>query len=157
GGVCVSRFSLNLPEYSGTAQAPQIEAASPCQWDMFGEAAPFGAEERRMLHAARQICTADALGAPPRVVGTIVVHVLVFDYRTLPFITSQNPYFEVFGPVEGGAPREGTTGSEVEVAIYGWSLSAVYNSPHAASWSISDDLFSRIYDPARRPFWTTIR
>src|SRR5262249_16423627 len=64
GGVCVSRFSLNLPEYSGTAQAPQIEAASPCQWDMFGEAAPFGAEERRMLHAARQICTADAPGAP---------------------------------------------------------------------------------------------
>jgi signal transduction histidine kinase len=156
-GACVSRFALNLPEYSGTAQAPQIEAASPCQWDTFGEAAPFGAEERRMLHAARQICTTDAPGAPPRMVGTIVVHVLVFDYRTLPFITSQNPYFEVFGPIEGGAPREGTTGSEVEVAIYGWSLSAVYNSPHAASWSISDDLFSRIYDPARRPFWTTIR
>ncbi len=155
-GACVSRFSWNLPEYSGTAQAPQIEAASPCQWDVFGEAAPFGAEERRMLHAARQICTTDAPGAAPRVVGTIVVHVLVFDYRTLPFISSQNPYFEVFGPVEGGVPREGTTGSEVEVAIYGWSLAAVYNSPHAASWSISDDLFKRIYDPARRPFWTTI-
>ena len=89
-------------------------------------------------------------------VGTIVVHVLVFDYRTLPFITSQNPYFEVFRPVEGAAPREGTTGSEVEVAIYGWSLAAVYNSPHAA-WSIGDDLFARIYDPARRPFWTTVR
>ncbi len=155
-GACVSRFSLNLPEYSGTAQAPQIEAASPCRWDVFGEAAPFGAEERRMLHAARRICTTDAPGGPPRVVGTIVVHVLVFDYRTLPFITSQNPYFEVFRPVEGGTPREGTTGSEVEVAIYGWSLGAVYNSPHAA-WSIDDELFARIYDPARTPFWTTVR
>ncbi len=155
-GACVSRFALNLPEYSGSAQAPQIEAASPCQWDVFGEAAPFGAEERRMLHAARQICAIDAPGAPPRVVGTIVVHVLVFDYRTLPFITSQNPYFEVFRPIEGSEPREGTTGSEVEVAIYGWSLGSVYNSPHAA-WSIDEDLFARIYDPARRPFWTTVR
>ena len=109
-----------------------------------------------MLHAARQICTSPAPGEPPHPVGTIVVHVLVFDYRTLPFITSQNPYFEVFRPVEGTVPREGTTGSEVEVAIYGWSLGAVYNSPHAA-WPISDELFSRIYDPARRPFWTTVR
>jgi signal transduction histidine kinase len=155
-GELVSRFALNLPEYSGTAQAPQVEAASLCQWDVFGEAAPFGAEERRMLHAARQICTSPAPDVPPHPVGTIVVHVLVFDYRTLPFITSKNPYFEVFRPVEGTAPREGTTGSEVEVAIYGWSLGAVYNSPHAA-WSISDELFSRIYDPARRPFWTTVR
>ena len=155
-GLCVSRFALNLPEYSGAVQAPQIEAASPCQWDVFGEAAPFGAEERRMLHAARQICITDEPGRAPRVVGTIVVHVLVFDYRTLPFITSQNPYFEVFRPVEGRAAREGTPGSEVEVAIYGWSLAAVYNSPHAA-WSIDDELFDRIYDPARRSFWTTVR
>ena len=155
-GLCVSRFALNLPEYSGTAQAPQVEAAFPCQWDVFGEAAPFGAEERRMLRAARQICVTDTPDGVPRVVGTIVVHVLVFDYRTLPFITSQNPYFEVFRPVEARASREGTTGSEVEVAIFGWSLAAVYNSPHAA-WSIDDDLFARIYDPERRPFWTTVQ
>jgi len=154
-GVLASRFSWNLPEYSGTAKAPQIEGA-PCQWDVFGEAAPFGADERRLLHAARQICTAGTPDEPPRPVGTIVVHVLVFDYRTLPFITPQNPYFEVFRPAQGGAPREGATGSEVEVAIYGWSLAAVYNSPHAA-WSIGDELFARIYDPARRPFWTTVR
>ena len=152
----VSRFALNLPEYSGTAQAPQIEAASPCQWDVFGEAAPFGADERRMLHAARQICAPSAPGAPPRIVGTIVVHVLVFDLRTLPFITSQNPYFEVFRPTENGTAGEDAPRSDVEVAIYGWSLGAIYNSPHAA-WSIGDDLFRRIYDPARRPFWTTVR
>ena len=154
-GALASRFALYLPEYSGTAKAPQIEAADPCQWDVFGEAAPFGAQERRLLHAARQICTAAAPGEPPRPIGTIVVHVLVFDYRTLPFISSQNPYFEVFRPAERGAPREGTAGSEVEVAIFGWSLAPVYNSPHAA-WSINDQLFSQIYDPARRSFWTTI-
>ena len=153
-GECVSRFGLDLPEYSGTAQAPQIEG-KPCQWDVFGEAAPFGAAERRLLHAARQICTTPSDGEPRRVVGTIVVHVLVFDYRTLPFITSQNPYFEVFRPADAGTPFDEAAGSEVEVAIYGWSLAAVYNSPHAA-WSINDDLFAQIYDPARRPFWTTV-
>ncbi len=84
----------------------------------------------------------------------IVVHVL-FDYRTLPFITSQNPYFEVFRPADGAAPREGTTGSDVDVAIYGWSLGTIYSSSRA-TWPISDALFARIYDPARRPFWTTI-
>jgi len=154
-GGLASRFALYLPEYSGTAKAPQIEAAKPCEWDTFGEAAPFGAEERRLLHAAKRICAPGEPGQPPRPIGTIVVHLLVFDYRTLPFITSRNPYFEVFRPVQGGAPREGTTGSEVEVAIFGWSLSPVYNSPHAA-WSIGDELFSRIYDSARQPFWTTI-
>jgi signal transduction histidine kinase len=150
----VSPFGLSLPEYSGTRQAPQVEAASPCEWDVFGEAAPFGAEERRMLHAARQICTPGSPGVPPGPVGTIVVHVL-FDYRTLPFITPQNPYFEVFRPIDGDTRREGTTGSEVDVAIYGWGLGAIYSSPRA-TWSIDDDLFRRIYDPARRPFWTTI-
>ncbi len=153
-GELVSRFALNLPEYSGTTQAPQVEAASPCQWDVFGEAAPFGAEERRMFHAARQICTTEA-GGEPRPVGTIVVHVL-FDYRTLPFISPQNPYFEVFRAIDGEVPREGTTGSEVEVAIYGWALGAIYSSPHAA-WPIDDPLFRRIYDSGRRPFWTTVR
>ena len=41
----------------------------------------------------------------PRPVGTIVLHVAVVDYRTLPFITSQSPYFELFRPAESGAPR----------------------------------------------------
>ena len=180
----VSRFALNLPEYS-TAQntdraflvwrqtvlararltsAVELysEPATPalpgsprvCEWDVFGEAVPFGSEERRMLHAEKKICTPAAADSPPLQVGRIVVHVL-FDYRTLPFITSQNPYFEVFRSAEGSAPREGTTGSDVDVAIYGWSLGTVYSSSRA-TWPISDALFARIYDPARRSFWTTV-
>ncbi len=150
-GTLISRFALNFPEYSGTAPAPQADSA--CQWDVFGEAAPFGSEERQMLHAERKIC-ASLDGGPPEPVGTIVIHVLLFDYRTLPFITSQNPYFEVFRPAEGGAPREGTTGSDVEVVIYGWALGPIYTSGPAA-WPITDALFAGLYDPARRPFWTT--
>jgi signal transduction histidine kinase len=151
-GCLISRFALNFPEYSGTAPAPQAESA--CEWDVFGEAAPFGSEERQMLHAERKICTSLTPGGPPVPVGTIVVHLLLFDYRTLPFMTSQNPYFEVFRPAEGGAPREGTTGSDVEVVIYGWALGPIYTSGRAA-WPITDALFARLYDPARRPFWTT--
>ena len=153
-GALVSRFALNYPEYSVARQAPQ--AASGCDWDVFGEATPFGSDERRVLHADRQICVSPSPGAPRQPVGTIVVHVLLFDYRTLPFISSQNPYFEVFRPAEGGAPQEGTTGSDVDVAIYGWSLSPIYTSGRVA-WPITDALFARIYDPERRPFWAEIR
>jgi signal transduction histidine kinase len=153
----ISRFALNLPEYSGTAKGPQApQATSGCEWEVFGEGLPFGSEERRMLHAEKQVCTALSPGGPLEPVGTIVVHVLVFDFDTLPFITSQNPYFEVFRPPDGGPAHEGTTGSNVDVVIYGWSLSPVYMSGRAA-WPITDDLFPRVYDAARRPFWTTVR
>jgi signal transduction histidine kinase len=149
----VSRFALNFPEYTGTMQAPP--AATGCTWDKFGEVAPFGSEERRMLHAQRQICISGGPGEPGHPVGTIVVHV-GFDYRTLPFITSQSPYFEVFRPAGGNAPREGATGSDVDVVIYGWGLGPIYTSRRVA-WPITDDLFAKIYVPTRAPFWATIR
>jgi signal transduction histidine kinase len=142
----VSRFGLNFPEYTGSTQQPQ--ASSSCAWEMFGEAQPFGSEERNMLHAERSICDSG------RVVGTIVVHVM-FDYRSLPFISSQSPYYELFRPTESRAPGEGTPGSDVEVAIYGWGLHPIYTSGRTA-WSITDALFDRIYDAARTPFWARI-
>ena len=149
-GALISRFALNFPEYTGTSQKPL--AASACDWDVFGEAAPFGSEERRMLHAERNICV-PAEGGVREVAGTIVVHV-VFDYRTLPFITSQSPYFELFRPSGSGAPREGTPGGDVEIAIYGWGLRPLYTSGRAA-WAITDALFDRIY-ASRDPFWARI-
>ena len=33
-------------------------ASGSCKWEMFGEAQPFGSEERNMLHAERSICDA---------------------------------------------------------------------------------------------------
>lgn len=151
GGALVSRFALNFPEYTGSAQT--LESASACDWELFGEVAPFGSEERRLLHAQRNICTAGS-GGTPATVGSIIVHV-VFDYRTLPFITSQSPYFEVFRPSEAGAPREGMPGRDVEVVIYGWGLGPVYTSGGAA-WPITDQLFTRLY-ASRDPFWTVVR
>ena len=151
-GKLVSRFALNFPEYTGTAQSSQT--ARSCTWEVFGEAARFGSEERRMLHAERSICVGRGPGVRPDTLGSIVVHV-GFDYRTLPFITSQSPYFEVFRPAESGAPSEGTAGGDVDVAIYGWGLRPLFTSAPAA-WPITADLFRRVY-ASRAPFWTAVR
>jgi signal transduction histidine kinase len=151
-GELLSRFALNLPEYTGASQKPAPRL--PCEWDVFGEGAPFGTEERSMLHAERNICVQDGNGGPPEILGTIVVHV-AFDYRTLPFITSQSPYFEIFRPAEDQAPSEGSPGSDVDVAIYGWSRRPIYTSDRSA-WPISDTLFEQIY-ASREPFWTSIQ
>ena len=149
GGCLVSRFALNLPEYAASTQ-PAGTVTSCHQWEAFGEAARFGSDERRMLHAHRSIC--DESGPVPRVLGTIVLHVEP-DYRTLSFITSRSPYFELFRSSEG-APAEGMTGSEVNVVIYGWGLTPLYLSGSTA-WPITDALFARVYG-SRVPFWTTI-
>ena len=147
-GELASRFALNFPEYAGTVPAGLTTSA--CRWETFGEAARFGSEERRMLHSERAIC--EGTGASARVLGSIVLHI-VPDYQTLPFITSQSPYFEVFR-TQGGAPQEGTTGSEVEIAIYGWGLTPIYTSGRAA-WPVTEQLFTRIYG-SREPFWTDL-
>ena len=84
-GKLVSRFPLNIPEYTAAA----VQSSAGCDWDVFVEVAPFGSEERRMLHAERRICTVDAAGVRSQQ-GAVILHVL-FEYETLPFITSQNP------------------------------------------------------------------
>lgn len=149
-GSLVSRFALNLPEYTALAQN---YSANACAWEVFGEAAPFGSEERRMLHAERGFCAGSVSGAPPRPLGTIVVHVML-DYRSLPFLTSQGPYQQMLRAAPA-PPDEGTRGGDVELAIYGWSLLPIYTSGPGA-WPIDEALFARIYDASRDPFWTDL-
>ena len=152
-GDLVSRFGLNFPEYVGST--PKPPPATSCTWDLFGEAQPFGSEERNMLHAERGICEVQIDGRLGPPVGMVVVHVM-FDYRSLPFISSQSPYFELFRPTESRAPSEGAPGGDVDVAIYGWGLHPLYTSGRSA-WSITGPLFDRIYDASRQPFWTRIK
>ena len=151
-GTQVSRFALYLPEYAGSVRQPQ--AAPSCQWDVFGEPLPIGSQKRLVLHAERALCLGG--GNDPRFSGgTIVLHLAVDDYRSLPFITSQSPYFELFRPSPNSAGRELAPGNDVHVAIYGWGLEPVYTSGLSA-WPITEPLFQRIYDPARQPFWESI-
>jgi signal transduction histidine kinase len=145
----VSRFPFNFPEVAGAEQAPLLP--SECSWEVYGEAAPSLTGERGMLHAQRHLCRDTPAGVEG--VGTIIVHV-VPDYRTLPFITSQSPYFEVFRQQDGLPTREIPGARDVEAVIYGWGLGPIFTSGRTA-WPIDEDLFARIYS-SRDPFWTTM-
>jgi HAMP domain-containing protein len=151
-GQLVSRFALNLPEYTGSGQQPQ--ATSSCNWDVFAEPLPIGSDERQVLHAERGICLRDPYTGSLTTVGTIIVHV-AFDFRTLPFITSQSPYFELFRPNRTGVARAAAPANDLHVAIYGWGLQPLYTSGLSA-WAITEPLFQRIYRTGRTPFWETM-
>ena len=117
GGGLTSRFALNLPEYT---QAQQRWQEAGCDWEVFEEVSPFGSEERRLLHAGRGLCVDEGSGT--RMVGTIVIHAML-DYGSLPFITSQNPYVELFQS-RPSFDAESTLGRDVGFVVYGWSLHA---------------------------------
>ena len=141
-GTLVSRFALNLPEYT----TPRRETTSCGDWEVFEEVLPFGASERHVPQASRGICDHGALR------GSIVVRVML-DYRTLPFLSSQNPYLESLRPERAAAP-EGSQGNDIEFVGYGWSR-APFNEPGASTWPLPDDLFHKAIS-SRDPFWATL-
>ena len=140
--MLVSRFALNLPEETRS----QLWHEEDCTWRTFGEVSPFGARERLLLHAGRNICT------PAGRLGTIVIDV-VLDYGSPSFLTSQNPYLELLRGQPAGR-RGGFRGREVSYVVYGWSRTPLYLSGSTA-WRIDDALFARI-DASRQPFWTRL-
>ncbi|MDA1092693.1 MAG: HAMP domain-containing sensor histidine kinase [Acidobacteria bacterium] len=149
-GTLSSRFALNLPDYAVGA-VPWIGAG--CDWaEPYGHVAPFGSEQRRLLHTERGLCAPGSgdTGVPE---GAVVVHVAQVDYESLPFVGSQSPYAELFqaGPA---APLPGELGHAVELVIYGWGLQPTFMSGRSA-WAIDDVLFSQVY-ASRTPFWTRL-
>ena len=148
GGGLISRFALNFPEYE---DVPQRWVSATCDWEIFGEAAPFGSQERRILHGERAICgpSPSAAGAPAAQ-GSVVVH-LALDYQALPFVSPRNPYVELLRE-PSGARTERQAGRDVELVIYGWGLQPIFTSG-PSPWIVDDDLFARIY-ASREPFWT---
>ena len=147
-GALVSRFALNLPD----TEAADNYKSKRCDWEVFGQAIPVGADERRMLHAERGICATEPGTSQQRIVGAVVLHVML-DYSALRFISSQSPYFEF---IRGLRPetRLGTTGGDVELAVYGWGHLPVFTSGNRA-WQLGDEIFARAYR-SRDPFWTVI-
>jgi signal transduction histidine kinase len=147
GKALVSRFALNFPDYTVAGPLEKLPACD--KWEVFGEAPAFGAaQDRNMLRAQRSICR----NAVP--IAAIVVHVAL-DYRTLPFITSQSEYFDVFGASGTHAPIEGPPSGDVDVVIYGWGLTAIYMSGNDA-WPLDEETFQRVYLSARTPFWAVL-
>jgi signal transduction histidine kinase len=149
GNRLVSRFALNLPEYtSALPAAASCDARAPLkdQWTTFEEVTSFAASDRHVLRAWRPICTAGGL------VGSIVVRVML-DYRTLPFISSQRPYLDAPSARDTDL-AEGSLGRGVEFMTYGWSRAPLYSFA-SGIWPLSDALFDRLVE-SRAPFWTTI-
>jgi signal transduction histidine kinase len=145
-GRLVSRFAFNLPEDPTGTQLSEEES---CDWQVLEEVAPFFAEDRRILHAGRALCS-NIPGAKPR--GSIVIHA-VPDFENLPFISSRSPYVELFRPPET-IRGEGLSGRDIEFAAYGWSGTQFYPVAGTA-WSLPDDVFSRV-EESRTPFWARL-
>lgn len=143
-GTLVSRFALNVPEYGAPGDGERVTS---CDWTQSGEAGRLGAEERRMLRGERALC--DPNGGRPH--GSIVVH-LMPDYRALPFISSDDPYFDVLRP--GDAERASRV-ADLQVAVYGWGPLTRFASGNVA-WPITSALFDRIYQ-SRQSFWADLR
>jgi signal transduction histidine kinase len=141
-GALVSRFALNLPEYT----TPRYVATS-CQWEIFGEVQEFGASERDVPRASRGICDHGVIR------GSIVVRVML-DYRALPFMSPQNPYMELLRPNSGAAP-EGSQGNDIEFVGYSWSRATV-SASGTGTWILPDNVFQRAVT-SRQPFWTTLQ
>jgi signal transduction histidine kinase len=142
-GALVSRFALNVPEYGPGGIGDRVTS---CTWIQSGEAGRFGAEERRMLRGERALC--DPAGGPPR--GSIVVHIMP-DYHALPFVSSDDPYFDVLRP---GDTEHTSRIADLQVAVYGWGPLTRFASGNVA-WPITPGLFDRIYQ-SRQSFWTDL-
>ncbi len=155
-GELVSRFAFNLPE---DLTGPPRSEEDKCGWEVYGEVAPFFAEERPVLHMGRVICAAGIRR------GSIVVHAML-DYENLPFISSRTPYRELLRPAEALRGDEGSRSSElsvygrrgldVEFAFYGWSFRPLYPSSEPA-WELDADVIRRVSEPSRQPFWAVLR
>src|SRR5439155_2306042 len=132
-----------LPEYA----TARFKASGCGSWEQpFDEISPFGSSERHVLRTSRGICQGG------RLVGSIVVRVML-DYQTLPFISSQSPYLESLRANRQALP-EGTSGRDIEFAVYGWSRAPIFASGTNV-WRIPDGAFARMV-ASRDPFWTTV-
>jgi len=140
----VSHFSLNVPEFGALSRtAEQKWTGTGCEWDAFAEVARFGAGERRMLQAERALC-----GAAGEFLGAVTIRIIP-DYRTLPFVTSANPYYDALGTDE--TQDSGSRVPELQVVVYGWGLQPAFVSGRVI-WPVDDELFGRLY-ASRDPFW----
>ncbi|MBI4484629.1 MAG: HAMP domain-containing protein, partial [Acidobacteria bacterium] len=142
-GSLVSRFALNLPEYSTTP----YRASGCADWDLFEAVSPFGSSERHVLRASRGVCDPDG-----RTLGAIVVRAML-DYTALRFISSQSPYLESLRP-ERQEAGESAPGRDVEFVVYGWSRAPLYASG-TSTWTLPDDVFTRMVD-SRERFWAPL-
>jgi signal transduction histidine kinase/uncharacterized membrane protein len=141
-GTMVSRFAMNLPDFT----QPQPWNEESCDWQILEEVSPLFSEERRLLHAGKQLCVRGG-----RAAGSVVVHSML-DYGNLSFISAQNPYVALMRSAQSRPPAG--LRADVEFYVYGWSRRVLYASVEGAP-PLTEEAFQRAYQ-SRVPFWTTI-
>ncbi|MEQ1869743.1 MAG: HAMP domain-containing sensor histidine kinase [Vicinamibacterales bacterium] len=142
-GGLVSWFALNLPEYGTT---PFLGGSCDAWAPPYEETSSFGSRRRNVLRVSRAICDGN------RRVGAVVVRVML-DYRSLPFISADNPYLESLR-ADRPAVSEAAFGQDIEFAVYGWSRSTLYSSREGV-WPLAEDVFQRNV-ASRTPFWAPV-
>lgn len=140
-GALLSRFALNLPSYRQRQASPMADLT----WRVAEDAVAFASTTQRVMDASRGIYQSD------RLVGTIAVRV-AHDYDTLPFISSHNPYFELFRST-APEPVEAMVMRDIELSVSDRQPRAIYTSTRPAL-PVDPDLLRRIQHAAG-PFWIT--
>lgn len=141
-GALLSRFALNLPSY----RQPQFLPTADARWHVTEEAVPRASMRQQVVSGSRSVHT------DGRRVSTITVRV-AHDYDTLQFISSHNPYFELFRSPTSER-LDGTITADIDLAVYDWQRRPVYASTRSA-WNLDEDLRQRIQQGAG-PFWTVV-
>ncbi len=140
-GRLVSRFALNLPEYTETA----VRGGNCAGWELYAETSPIAGTARNILRASRAICE------NRRRVGAVVVRAML-DYRALPFTPASSPYLAALsGNTE---TSETAAGRDVEFAVYGWSRAPLFSSGPSV-WPLPTIVFDRMV-AARKPIWAPV-
>ena len=103
-----------------------------------------------MLHAERAVCDRDG-SAQPQVRGGIILHVLL-DYSSLPFLSTQGPYYDLFR-VQGEEGTRQPSSRGIDLVVYGWGRSPIYTSSERV-WPLPQQVFDRAYE-SREAFWAT--
>jgi signal transduction histidine kinase len=143
-GGLLSRFAFNLPEdLSAVSRSDEVG----CAWTVAEEVAPFFADERRVYHAGRALCSAAGTA------GSVVVHAML-DYENLPFTAARAPYVELLQPTDAARGAD-APGDDVQYAVYGWSRTPYYSSRETA-WPLDDAVFSLV-EQSRDPVWARLQ
>jgi signal transduction histidine kinase len=140
-GRVLSRFSMNLPGSTDDTPVP-----AGCRWDVVEEVAQRGPSDRKVLRASRAVCVGD------RRIGAVVVRVML-DYRTLPFISTGNPYLDSL-QVGSADSAEAAPARDVELAGYGWSRAPLFTSG-SRPWPLPDNVYQQL-TASRTPHWETV-
>ena len=137
----MSRFALNLPEETS------LEHWRPpsCRWEMYGEVSPFGAEERRVLHAGRGLCSPGARRPDLSVRSSCIRCPTSMPCRSFRHKAPISISFALAGPRR----PKGLPGRDLEFVAYGWSRMPLYTSA-ATAWTLDDRVFSTIAS-SRKP------